>query len=257
MNRFGFIIPVYNHGATIESVVQSLLIFNCPIILVDDGNNEHNKALILECAKKHSEVSLVSYCKNQGKGVAMRCGIKKAAELGITHAFQLDADGQHDVNACKAFLELSEKHPEALINGYPQYDESVPEARKNGREVANGWARFVTLNSRLKDVLCGFRIYPVAPYLKLIRRHAFIHHRMGYDADILVHMCWAGVPVLNLPVQVSYPKDGISNFRIVYDNFGISFTFARLFLGMIIRLPKLILQAATRKPLDAGETNGK
>ena len=170
---------------------------------------------------------------------------------------QTDADGQHDVNACKAFIELSNKVPKALINGYPQYDASVPEARKNGREIANNWARFVTFNKNLKDVLCGFRIYPVVPYLKLIKRHACIHHRMGYDADILVHMCWAGVPVLNLPVQVSYPKDGISNFRIIQDNFGISFTFARLFLGMIIRLPKLILQAATRKSLDAGDSDGK
>ena len=87
MNKFGFIIPVYNHGATIENVVQSLLSFGCPIILVDDGNDEGNKALILECVKKHSEVSLVSYKKNRGKGFAMSCGIKKAAELGITDAF--------------------------------------------------------------------------------------------------------------------------------------------------------------------------
>ena len=247
MNKTGFIIPVYNHGATIEAVVQSLLQFSLPIILIDDGNDEKNKALILECAKKHSEVSLVSYKKNAGKGIAMERGVKKAFELGLTHVFQLDADGQHDVDFCKSFLELSQKNPKALINGFPHYDDSVPLARKNGREFSNGWARIVLLNFTLKDVLCGFRIYPVEPYIKLIRRHALINHRMGYDADILVHFSWLGVPVLNLPVNISYPKDGISNFRIFRDNLGISLTFARLCIGMIFRLPKLIFQAANRK----------
>lgn len=246
MNKLGFIIPVYNHGSTVEAVVQSLLQFSLPIILVDDGNDEKNKALILKCTQKHSEVSLVSYKKNRGKGVAMKAGVLKAQELGLTHVFQLDADGQHDVNACRTFIAESEKNPSALINGYPQYDSSVPSARKSGREFSNIWARIVSLNPSPKDVLCGFRIYPVAPYIKLIKRHAYLNHRMGYDADILVHFLWLGTEIVNRPVNVSYPKDGFSNFRIFRDNFGISVTFARLFVGMIIRLPKLIFLAIKR-----------
>ena len=81
MNRFGFIIPVYNHGSTIEAVVQSLLPFAFPIILIDDGNNEINRALISECASRHPEVSLISYPKNKVKGAAMTRGVKKAFEM--------------------------------------------------------------------------------------------------------------------------------------------------------------------------------
>ena len=40
MNKFGFVIPVYKHGSTIEAVVQSLLPYSYPIIIIDDGNNE-------------------------------------------------------------------------------------------------------------------------------------------------------------------------------------------------------------------------
>ena len=253
MNRLGFVIPVYNHGSTIESVVQGLLSFGYPLILIDDGNNEENKRLIQECSERHKEVSLVSYPKNHGKGYAMSQGIKKAEELGLTHIFQLDADAQHDLSACQAFLNLSEENPAAIINGYPEYDSSVPSARKNGREFSNIFARIVSLNSSPKDVLCGFRIYPVSPYIKLINNHAWINQRMGYDADILVHLLWLGCPLKNLPVKVSYPKDGISNFRIFRDNVSISLTFARLFLGMIIRLPKLCIQIFRR---HRAEKNG-
>ena len=40
----GFVIPVYNHGSTLEQVVSSLSVYNLPIIVVDDGNGETDKA---------------------------------------------------------------------------------------------------------------------------------------------------------------------------------------------------------------------
>ncbi len=247
----GFIIPVYRHGSTLEAVVQSLLPFNHPIIIIDDGNDEQNKAKILECAEKYSLISLVSYSKNAGKGLAMSRGVQRAIELGLSHIFQIDADGQHDTNACKSFLDVSEKNPTALISGYPEYDSSAPSARRNGRKFSNLWVKIVSLNFTPRDALCGFRVYPIEPYARFLKGHALIHRRMGYDADILVHFLWQGVSVINLPVRVSYPKDGISNFRVVRDNLSISFTFTRLFFGMILRLPKLIYFAVKRQKKSA------
>jgi hypothetical protein len=42
------------------------------------------------------------------------------------------------------------------------------------------------------------------------------------------------------PIKVSYPPDGVSNFRMVRDNIRISWMFSRLFAGMLLRLPLLI-----------------
>ena len=42
--KFGFVVPVYNHGSALESVVKNLVQYNFPIIVVDDGNDEKNKA---------------------------------------------------------------------------------------------------------------------------------------------------------------------------------------------------------------------
>lgn len=253
--KTAFIIPVYKHGSTLESVIEGLSQFNLPFIVVDDGNDEQNRVYIEQCAKKHSEVTLVSYRKNHGKGFAMSRGILKAHKLGFTHIFQVDADGQHDVNACHIFLEASKKAPEAVINGYPQYDESVPQIRKGGREFSNNWGRICSLDFSIKDVLCGFRIYPVEPFYKLLRHHAYINHRMGYDVDILVHLSWLGLKTINLPVIVTYPKDGISNYRMVRDNIGMSLTFARLCLGMFIRLPKLLLRKVRKDKSKASSWN--
>ena len=43
--RYGFVIPVYNHGSTLETVVKKLTVHNLPIIVIDDGNDEYMKTV--------------------------------------------------------------------------------------------------------------------------------------------------------------------------------------------------------------------
>ena len=94
--------------------------------------------------------------------------------------------------------------------------------------------------------MIGFRIYPVLPYYKILKHHAIIDARMGYDIDILVHLRWGGVKIVSESVKVSYPLDGVSNFRMVRDNIRIAMTYTRLCIGMIIRLPLLVCRNIKR-----------
>lgn len=246
----GFVVPVYNHGAALEGVIKNLIKFNYPIIVVDDGNDEINKRLINGVAEKYPLVTVVTRLKNGGKGQAMKDGVCKASEMGLTHILQIDSDGQHDANRIEHFWELSKNYPEAIICGYPEYDSTAPKNRVNGRKIANGWIHFVTLSKDIVDALIGFRVYPVDAYMKVINSHVYIDSRMGYDIDILVKMYWKGINVISESVKVSYPVDGISNFRNVRDTLRISGTYARLCLGMIVRLPKLIVMRKMRKAKD-------
>jgi glycosyltransferase involved in cell wall biosynthesis len=189
---------------------------------------------------------LVRLEKNSGKGGAVTKGIEKAAELGLDQVLQLDADGQHDTEKASFFLEESAKHPDNIICGYPEFDASAPKSRVNGRKVSNIWAAIVTLSGELKDVLCGFRVYPVQASLSIMR-NPLVDRRMGFDAEILIRLYWKGIFPVFYPVHVSYPIGGISNFRVVRDNVRISWTFTRLFFGMLIRLPLLIVLNIKRK----------
>lgn len=245
-----FVVPVYRHGSTLESVVTSLLAFNCPVIVVDDGNEEKDAELIKKCAENHKEVILIKNKKNSGKGSSVYKAVRRAYKEGFTHIFQVDSDGQHDSEKCRTFIELSQKYPEAIICGYPEYDESVPLARKNGREFSNGWARLVSWRPSIKDVLCGFRIYPVKPFVNILNTTLYMNGRMGFDAEILVRLLWKNIQLVNESVSVTYPKDGVSNFKMVRDNVAISCTFARLCTGMILRSPLLLIRLFIRKVLS-------
>lgn len=247
MNRYVFVIPVYRHGATLEAVIDSLGEYRIPFIVVDDGNGEEDKKFIRDVKEKNPELILIERRKNGGKGRAVNDGVRKAHELGFTHAIQIDSDGQHDSTAVKTFIELSEKNPEALVCGYPVYDESVPASRLKARKIGNTWAHIVTLTNEIIDTFIGFRIYPVEPYFKLLKSHVLMDTHMGFDIDILVRLVWKNVPLVQSPVRVFYPKGGISNFRVFRDNVHISLSYTRLCCGMILRSPVLVYRAIKRR----------
>ena len=246
MMKYGFVIPVYRHGATLETVVKGLLSFDFPIIVVDDGNDEENKAFISAVAEKYSLVTLVTRPKNGGKGRAMIDGIYKAHELGLTHILQLDSDGQHDSGKAARFIELSEQNPQAIICGCPEYEKDAPRSRVNGRKFANGWIHIVTLSGDIKDAMIGFRIYPVQAFIDMLKHTLYIDSRMGFDIEVLVKQYWRGVPVISEPVKVFYPADGISNYNYLTDTVRVSGTYARLCLGLFPRIPILLFRKIKR-----------
>ena len=63
---------------------------------------------------------------------------------------------------------------------------------------------------------------------------------MDFDTEVVVRWVWQGGGVRNLPTNVRYPVDGVSHFNAVKDNVLISRMHARLFFGMLCRLPGLI-----------------
>jgi len=243
--KHGFLVPVYRHGETVGPLTEKLSATGLPVILVDDGNDEQTREIFAELQKKIPSIVLVSLKKNTGKGGAVTKGFEKAAELGLTHVLQIDADGQHDTAMVGFFLEESAKNPDKVICGFPLFDEKAPKSRVAGRRVSNFWAAVVTLSKELKDVLCGFRVYPLDAALR-VARNPFMDRRMGFDAEILVRLYWKKVFPVFHPIKISYPEGGVSNFRVFHDNLRISCMFARLCIGMFLRFPMLIIMRVKR-----------
>ena len=234
------IIPNYNH-ANIQRLLLNLEQFQLPCIVVDDGSSSEIKQELKVATEKFSWVRLISLDFNQGKGAAVLAGLKYAADKGYTHAIQIDADQQHDPSDIPKFLSAVTSNPNALISAQPVYDASVPKSRLYGRKITNFWVMVETLSNKIKDSMCGYRLYPIAKTLKVATEYA-ISKRMGFDVEIMVRMYWYDADVIFIPVQVTYPEDGVSHFRIWHDNLEISWLHTRLFFGMLKRLPKLLFR---------------
>jgi glycosyltransferase involved in cell wall biosynthesis len=236
------IIPVYNHEEAILNVVEKLKVFAIPCFLINDGSSIRCTQVLEDCAKRESNwLALITRPENGGKGAAVIEGFKAAHEMGFTHAIQIDADGQHNIDDLPRFIEAGQQHPDGLILGQPLFDTSAPKSRLYGRRVANFWVCINTLSFAITDGMCGFRLYPMAAVNQLIST-AQIGRGMDFDIDIAVRLYWQGVETINIPTAVSYPYDGVSHFRLWHDNFIISKAHASLFFGMLFRIPQLLLR---------------
>lgn len=234
------VIPVYDHEHAIATVVQGVLAAGLPCLLVDDGSRASCAQVLDRLAAVHApQVALLRLPVNQGKGGAMLAGFAEAARRGHCQVLQIDADGQHATADIPRFAALAAQHRQAVICGTPVYDESVPKARLYGRYATHIWVWINTLSLQIRDSMCGFRVYPLAPVTRLIGEET-LGRRMDFDSEILVRLFWRGVPVINLPTRVTYPSDGVSHFDVWRDNVLISRMHTRLFFGMLRRAPRLL-----------------
>ena len=232
------VIPVYNHGQSLAGTVERLSDFGMHTIIVDDGSDAETKAEIADLVALH-QLALITLPENQGKGAAIEAAFRSAWKAGYTHAVQVDADGQHDLSDMTTFLQEARAHPDALVSGVPRFDESIPRSRFYGRYITRFWVTVETLSLSIRDAMCGFRVYPLHACIDLLNQRR-LGRRMEFDIEIAVRLYWRGVEFISVPTRVIYPEFGISHFRLWRDNCRITLMHAKLFFGMLVRIPLLI-----------------
>jgi glycosyltransferase involved in cell wall biosynthesis len=240
------VVPVYDHEGAIAGTVEGLARFGLTCYLVDDGSGPACAAELDRLAAAHPGwVRVLRHPRNRGKGAAVRTGCERAAADGHSHAVQVDADGQHDLDDLPKLLALAEESPAAVVTGIPVYDDSVPKSRLYGRYVTHVWVWINTLSLEIRDSMCGFRVYPLAAALDLWRS-AHVGERMDFDTEMLVKLWWRGVPLRQLPTRVTYPRDGVSHFDLWRDNLRLVGLQTRLCIGMMLRFPLLLARLLRR-----------
>lgn len=239
------VVPTYDNPKTLHAVVEKVRTCLSDVIVVDDGSGDEGREAC-ESLRKDGIATVIRCESNRGKGAAVKLGLAEASRQGFTHAFQVDADGQHDLGAMPRFLQAAQAAPDHAVFGSPLYDETAPAVRLAARKITKFWVDLEAGRDVIHDSMVGFRIYPVDPTLAQ-RAHS---NRMSFDVEIAVLLARAGILILNLPVTVRYPtveEGGHSNFRPFVDNLQLSWLHTRLCtmgsvrwcLGKIFRTKRL------------------
>ena len=231
--RICVVIPVYNHGLTVQDVVRGARAV-LPVVVVDDGSTDDTPAVLAAT----EGITVVTLPHNQGKAAALRAGFARAEKRGFTHAITIDADGQHSTSALPDFMAACRRQPEAFIIGVRDFKTvGAPLPRRASNELSTFWFRFETGVS-LPDTQCGYRCYPLAA-LKPIR---VASNRYAYELEIMVKAAWAGVPLVAQAVAADYAAatSRLSHFRPWRDMAEISWLHSRLsmqafFLPAVLR----------------------
>ena len=215
-------------------------------MIVDDGSDADSFNKVKSAVEGNPQVKLFAHKNNRGKGAAVKTGFCHARELGFSYAIQIDADGQHNVDDVERFIQQSETQPNAMICGKPVFDNSVPKVRLYGRKVTDFWVAVETVSFKIKDGLCGFRVYPLTEMERLLD-HYYVGSRMNFDTDILVKSVWMDIQLVFVDTKVIYPEKSVSHFNYVRDNILLIQLHSRLLSGMLVRLPKLLWRALKKQ----------
>lgn len=246
------VIPCYNHGSALVSVLERLEGYGVPTLVVNDGSVDDTQKFIDEARARFPWLLSLSRPQNGGKGEAVRDGLFYALRNDFTHALLVDSDGQHNCHDVPLFLDIASSNPQSLVLGSPRFPTGAPWVRRAGREISNILTALITARLAARDVLCGFRVYPLQRLFSAVDVEA-IQSRMGFDVEIVVRCLWAGMTVKNVPTNVVYPVGGVSHFRYGADNAQI----ARLFVGLALKAPYFKL-CRPKPPLSSNlESSGE
>ncbi|MFA6179554.1 MAG: glycosyltransferase family 2 protein [Candidatus Methylopumilus sp.] len=238
------LIPSYNPGPKVYDTVRAARQYWTPVWVVIDGSTDGSEVELQAMAVQDAGLRVIHLPRNQGKGAAVLHGLNMAAAAGYTHALTMDSDGQHPPDLIPNFMAESIRQPQAMVLGMPIFDTSAPNIRVQGRKISNWWANLETLWAGIGDSLFGFRVYPIEPLRKVMRYQPWMRH-FDFDPEAAVRLSWRGVKVVNLPAPVRYfsiDEGGVSHFRYLRDNTLLTWMYARLFIGFVLRLPMLLMR---------------
>ncbi|MEO9101379.1 MAG: glycosyltransferase family 2 protein [Burkholderiales bacterium] len=243
------LIPSYNAGDQALQTVQAALAQWQPVWVVIDGSTDGSGAALERLAISEPGLRVFVLAQNQGKGAAVLHGLEAARHAGFTHALTMDSDGQHPADLIDNFMAESRRAPGAMILGKPVFDTSAPAIRVNGRKLSNGWVHLQTLGAGVGDSLFGFRVYPIAPLIEVMRNRPWMR-RFDFDPEVVVRLCWAGVTPINIDAPVKYlsaSEGGVSHFKYGRDNVLLTWMHARLLASFAGRLPRLLYRKFARR----------
>ncbi len=204
-------VPTYNNGKTLASVITGLKTYTQNIIVVNDGSTDSTSEILTTI----SDIIVFNKSTNQGKGTALKKGFQLAEAEAYEYAITIDSDGQHYADDLDIFLSELENRKAGdreilLVGDRNMGQHGIPGKSSTGNKFSNFWYLVVTGN-QLHDTQSGFRLYPI----KVINKIPLYTRKFEYEIEVIVKAVWRKVDVRNIPIKVLYQEgdERVSHFR--------------------------------------------
>ena len=153
------IIPAYNEGNSIVSVIEKTKKYTQNIIVVDDGSKDNT----YEQAQAQNIITL-RHKVNLGKGAALKTGCEYALAQGAMKLIAMDAYGQHDPKEIPSFLKELEQHE--IVFSARKVPLSMPLILRFGNKFISTLLKRL-YNMNIEDSQCGYRAFTADAYPKI------------------------------------------------------------------------------------------
>jgi glycosyltransferase involved in cell wall biosynthesis len=201
------LIPAYFEEAQIQAVARRTLAQLDHVLVLDDGSTDRTSE---EASKAGAEV--IRHEHNQGKGAAIKTGMRELAARGFLYVLILDGDGQHLPEEIPAFLEEANRSGAPFVVGTRMSDtRKMPFVRKMTNRLMS--AQISALCGQpVPDSQCGFRMMhrDVIPHLYCESNN------YDYETEMLLIASREGFRIASVPVSTIYGEE-ISKIHPVRD----------------------------------------
>lgn len=224
--NFAVVIPAFNPGEIVLSVMSSLETFVDRIVLVDDGSNAENKKY-LSSFKHNERVTLISLPENRGKGYALIAGMKEAIAHSPDYIITIDSDGQHDpeeIPKFREFLRTTAAPPDLLIGTRDEIDR-MPLRSKVGNVFTSHLFNLV-FGRKIVDTQSGFRVFSLGFARELVE--TIKPGRYETEMRMLIHAVRSRRRILEMKIATIYLEENAnSKFRPLNDSLRVLAVFSR------------------------------
>ena len=191
------LIPAYNEAQRIAPVISATLA-HLPALVVDDGSRDDTVA-VAEAAG----ATVLRQVPNQGKGAALRAGLRWGLAQSYNAVLTLDADGQHDPAEIPAFLARRAASQADLLIGCRDFSQ-MPLSRRVANTLGR-WSFSWALGQRVEDNQSGYRL--------LSRRMAEAvldsqEHGFEFEVEMIVTCVQRGYALDWVPIRTIYGDQG-------------------------------------------------
>ncbi|MBF0235735.1 MAG: glycosyltransferase family 2 protein [Desulfamplus sp.] len=215
------VIPCYNEGTQIESVINTMPDYVDKIVAVDDKSQDNTIAVIQKCQAANPKLVLIALETNQGCGGALAAGYKWARDNNMDMAVRMDGDGQMCPNDLPHLLEPVAEDRADYTKGNRLFTgeafQKIPRIRYFGNGILSLLTKIASGYWHIADSQSGYTV------INKMGLHAIdwdrMYKRYGQPNDILVRLNVENMRVMDVPVEPVYnvgEKSGIKIHKVIF-----------------------------------------
>ena len=257
--KLSIIVPVYNEKATLDlllSLVESVQVpCEKQILVVDDGSSDGSR----DIAANHAAVRLISHSVNQGKGAAIRNGLRYAD--GDFVCIQ-DADMEYIPSDIPSLVIPLLKEARVAVFGtrFAAKPKDMSFVHYVGNLAISMLGRFL-YRTKITDIMTGYKLFPK----EITKLGELDVANFGFEIEATARILEMGYKIVEVPIRYSARRAGkkitwadglLSVYYLFKYRFGLKATRLQFVADLLLKYSRLRMRHHVEESQQRSETHG-